>query len=242
MSAALDGYKVLVVDLDSQGSMTSIFGGRVEDEWQTAFPLIARHYGTHLRAENQRRIDRGCGNALVVELAEPLEEAFEDLLAAAAELDMPLFRYIGGTNAKALPVPMMNIMNGGAHSDAPIDVQEFMVMPVGAPSFSEGLRYGAETFHALAKILKKKGYATSVGDEGGFAPNLKSNEEACEVIVEAIKADESLFQMAIEQHILVTTPTTLLTSLNIVRQLWRRRSWRSLRSAMAVARGSLAEM
>jgi len=108
--------------------------------------------------------------------------------AAAQAARLPLYAYLGGVGAVRLPVPMMNILNGGKHADNSVDFQEFMVMPVGAPSFSEGLRYGAETFHALAKIIKKKGYATSVGDEGGFAPNLKSNEEACEVIVEAIKA------------------------------------------------------
>ncbi len=108
--------------------------------------------------------------------------------AAAIAADLPLYAYIGGTNAVRLPVPMMNILNGGKHADNSVDFQEFMVMPVGAPSFAEALRYGAETFHALKGILKKKGYATSVGDEGGFAPNLNSNEEACEVIVAAIEA------------------------------------------------------
>ena len=108
--------------------------------------------------------------------------------AAALDAGAPLYAYLGGPTAKRIPVPMMNILNGGKHADNSVDFQEFMVMPVGAPSFREALRYGAETFHALAKILKKKGYATSVGDEGGFAPNLKSNEEACELIVEAIKA------------------------------------------------------
>ena len=108
--------------------------------------------------------------------------------AAALDAGTPLYAYLGGAGAKRLPVPMMNILNGGKHADNSVDFQEFMVMPVGAPSFREALRYGAETFHALAKILKKKGYATSVGDEGGFAPNLKSNEEACELIVEAIKS------------------------------------------------------
>ena len=106
--------------------------------------------------------------------------------AAAQEAGLPLFRYIGGTNARVLPVPMMNIMNGGAHADNKIDFQEFMVMPVGAASFSEGLRWGVEIFHTLKSVLKKKGYATSVGDEGGFAPNLRSNEEAIETILEAI--------------------------------------------------------
>jgi enolase len=108
--------------------------------------------------------------------------------AAALAADLPLHAYLGGANSVRLPVPMMNILNGGKHADNSVDFQEFMVMPVGAPSFAEALRYGAETFHALKKILAKKGYATSVGDEGGFAPNLKSNEEACELIVAAIEA------------------------------------------------------
>ena len=108
--------------------------------------------------------------------------------AAAAAADLPLYAYLGGAGAVCLPVPMMNIINGGKHADNSVDFQEFMAMPVGAPNFTEALRYGAETFHALKKILAKKGYATSVGDEGGFAPNLKSNDEACEVIVEAIQA------------------------------------------------------
>jgi len=108
--------------------------------------------------------------------------------AAAMAAGLPLYAYLGGPGATRLPVPMMNILNGGKHADNSVDFQEFMVMPIGAPTFAEALRYGAETFHALKKILAKKGYATSVGDEGGFAPNLKSNEEACEVIVEAIQA------------------------------------------------------
>jgi len=107
---------------------------------------------------------------------------------SAIAAGIPLYRYLGGVGATLLPVPMMNILNGGKHADNSVDFQEFMVMPVGAPSFKEALRYGAETFHSLKNILKKKGYATAVGDEGGFAPNLKSNEEACEVIVEAIKS------------------------------------------------------
>jgi enolase len=108
--------------------------------------------------------------------------------AAAQAACLPLYAYLGGPGATRLPVPMMNILNGGKHADNSVDFQEFMAMPVGAPTFAEALRYGAETFHALAGILKQKGYATSVGDEGGFAPNLKSNEEACELIVEAIQA------------------------------------------------------
>src|ERR1017187_1043116 len=108
--------------------------------------------------------------------------------AAAETLELPLYRYIGGVNARTLPVPMMNILNGGSHADNNVDFQEFMVMPVGAPNFSEALRMGAETFHSLKSVLKKKGYNTAVGDEGGFAPNLKSNDEAVEVILEAIEA------------------------------------------------------
>jgi len=108
--------------------------------------------------------------------------------AAAEEAALPLFRYIGGTNAKTLPIPMMNILNGGAHADNKIDFQEFMVMPVGATSFSEGLRWGVEIFHTLKSVLKKKGYSTNVGDEGGFAPNIQSNEEAIETVLTAISA------------------------------------------------------
>ncbi|HYJ91134.1 MAG TPA: phosphopyruvate hydratase [Pyrinomonadaceae bacterium] len=106
--------------------------------------------------------------------------------AAAAFLEVPLYRYIGGSNAKTLPVPMMNILNGGAHADNNVDFQEFMVMPVGALSFSEALRMGSEIFHNLKNVLKSRGYSTGVGDEGGFAPNLASNEEAIETILEAI--------------------------------------------------------
>ena len=107
--------------------------------------------------------------------------------AAANSLGLPLFQYIGGVNGKLLPVPMMNILNGGQHADNNVDIQEFMVMPVGAPTFKEGLRMGTEIFHSLKAVLKGKGMNTAVGDEGGFAPNLSSNEEAIEVIVEAIK-------------------------------------------------------
>ncbi len=106
--------------------------------------------------------------------------------AAAAALELPLYKYIGGGNAKLLPVPMMNIMNGGAHADNNVDLQEFMIMPVGAESFREGLRTCAETYHALKGVLKSRGLSTAVGDEGGFAPNLSSNEEALQVIIEAI--------------------------------------------------------
>ena len=107
--------------------------------------------------------------------------------AAANELGLPLFQYIGGVNAKQLPVPMMNILNGGEHADNSVDVQEFMILPVGAKSFREGLRMGAEVFHSLKKVLSERGLACGVGDEGGFAPNLGSNREALELIVEAIE-------------------------------------------------------
>jgi enolase len=107
--------------------------------------------------------------------------------AAADYCGLPLYQYIGGVNAKVLPVPMMNILNGGSHAANNVDLQEFMVMPIGATSFAEALRMGAETFHSLKKVLNAKGYSTGVGDEGGFAPNLKSNEEAIEVILEAIE-------------------------------------------------------
>ena len=108
--------------------------------------------------------------------------------AGAIVAGLPLYAYLGGANARRLPVPMMNIINGGKHADNSVDLQEFMVMPVGAETFSEGLRMGVETFHHLKSVLKKKGYSTAVGDEGGFAPNLGSNEEAIEVILEAIEA------------------------------------------------------
>jgi enolase len=107
--------------------------------------------------------------------------------AAAEETGIPLFKYIGGVNANVLPIPMMNILNGGSHADNKIDIQEFMVMPVGATSFSEGLRMGVEVFHHLKKVLKSKGHSTNVGDEGGFAPNLGSNEEAIETVLTAIE-------------------------------------------------------
>jgi len=107
--------------------------------------------------------------------------------AAAVDAEMPLFRYVGGANAHVLPVPMMNVLNGGAHADNSVDFQEFMVMPVGAASYSEGLRWGVETYHALAKVLKGRGLATTVGDEGGFAPDLPSNAEAVAILMQAIE-------------------------------------------------------
>jgi enolase len=107
--------------------------------------------------------------------------------AAAAALQLPLFRYLGGTNACILPVPMMNIINGGAHADNNLDIQEFMIVPAGADSFSQSLRMGVETFHSLKSVLKEKGFSTGVGDEGGFAPNVKSNEEAMDLILDAVQ-------------------------------------------------------
>jgi enolase len=107
--------------------------------------------------------------------------------AAAESVGLPLYRYLGGTGARRIPVPAMNIINGGAHADNSVDIQEFMAVPVGAPSFSEGLRYVAETFHVLKKLLKDRGLATSVGDEGGFAPNLASNDAVMDIIMEAIE-------------------------------------------------------
>lgn len=108
--------------------------------------------------------------------------------ATAVELRLPLYRYLGGADAAVLPVPMMNVLNGGSHADNNVDFQEYMIMPLGAPSFCEALRWGAETFHALKSVLKNRGYSTAVGDEGGFAPNLKSNTEPIELILEAINA------------------------------------------------------
>jgi enolase len=108
--------------------------------------------------------------------------------AAAIESNLPLFRYLGGVNSTVLPIPLMNILNGGAHADNKIDFQEFMIVPIGAETFSEGLRWGVEVFHNLKSVLKKKGYSTNVGDEGGFAPEIQSNEEAIETVLLAIEA------------------------------------------------------
>src|SRR3954451_7542187 len=107
--------------------------------------------------------------------------------AAAADLDVPLYRYVGGPNAHVLPIPMMNVVNGGVHADNTIDMQEFMVMPIGAPSFRDALRWGTETYHTLKAVLHERGLATAVGDEGGFAPNLATNEDAIKLLVEAIE-------------------------------------------------------
>jgi enolase len=142
---------------------------------------------------NQRALDQilvnldGSPNKSLLGANAILSVSMAAARAAAASLGLPLFRYLGGTNACILPVPMMNILNGGAHADNNLDLQEFMIVPAGADTFSKSLRMGVETFHSLKSVLKKKGYATGVGDEGGFAPNVKSNEEALELILEAIQ-------------------------------------------------------
>ena len=144
-------------------------------------------------ASNQQEIDRimlqldGTPNKANLGANAILGVSLAVAKAASLAFEMPLYRYLGGINANTLPVPMMNVINGGAHADNNVDVQEFMITPVGATNFQEAIRMGAETFHALKKVLSDKGLATSVGDEGGFAPNLSSNEEALEVIITAIK-------------------------------------------------------
>ena len=147
-----------------------------------------------LDALDQRDIDRrlidadGTDNKARVGANAVLGISLAVAKAAADELEVPLYRYVGGANAHVLPVPMMNVINGGEHADNNLDVQEFMILPVGAASFAEALRWGAETYHALKKVLSDRGLSTAVGDEGGFAPNLGSNEEALSVLVEAIEA------------------------------------------------------
>jgi enolase len=149
---------------------------------------------TDLDAGNQRVIDQvlidldGTDNKSRLGANALLGASLAVAKAAAAELDVPLYRYVGGANAHVLPVPMMNVVNGGAHADNSIDLQEFMVMPVGAPSFHEGLRWGVETYHRLKQLLHDRKLATAVGDEGGFAPNLASNEDAIRILVDAISA------------------------------------------------------
>jgi enolase len=144
-------------------------------------------------AFNQRNLDRiladldGSPNKGKLGANAVLSVSLANARAASAALGLPLFRYLGGTNACVLPVPMMNILNGGAHADNNLDIQEFMIVPAGAESFAKSLRMGVETFHSLKAVLKKKGYSTSVGDEGGFAPTVKSHEEAIELILEAIE-------------------------------------------------------
>ena len=149
---------------------------------------------TGMDASNQRLIDAtmnaldGTENKSKLGANAILAVSMACARASATALKMPLYRYLGGANACILPTPMMNIINGGAHADNNVDFQEFMIMPIGAERFSDALRWGAEVFHTLKSVLKKKGYNTAVGDEGGFAPSLKSNEEAVEVILEAIEA------------------------------------------------------
>ena len=143
-------------------------------------------------ASNQRLLDQtmialdGTPNKAKLGANAILAVSMAATRAVAQTLEIPLYRYLGGVNASVIPTPMMNVLNGGAHADSNVDFQEFMIMPVGATSFSEALRWGAETFHNLRSVLKKKGYNTAVGDEGGFAPSLKSNSEAIELILEAI--------------------------------------------------------
>jgi len=147
---------------------------------------------TGMEAEQQSAIDRhmialdGTSNKGRLGANALLAVSMAVARAAAVSHDSPLYRYLGGVNACLLPVPMMNILNGGAHADNSVDPQEFMIAPYGAEKFSDALRWGAEVFHTLKGVLKKRGYSTSVGDEGGFAPNLKSNQEALEVVLEAI--------------------------------------------------------
>ena len=156
---------------------------------------IAEHIAPELAgadAEQQSAIDRrmialdGTPNKSRLGANAILAVSMAAARASAASQQTPLYRYLGGVSASILPVPMMNILNGGAHADNSVDPQEFMIAPIGAPKFSEALRWGAEVFHTLKGVLKKRGYSTSVGDEGGFAPNLKSNLEALEVVLEAI--------------------------------------------------------
>src|SRR5665213_2526219 len=145
-------------------------------------------------AANQRLIDQtmialdGTPNKSKLGANAILAVSMAAARAVASTLEVPLYRYLGGVNASILPTPMLNVLNGGAHADSNVDFQEFMIMPVGAERFSEALRWSAETFHTLKSVLKKKGYNTAVGDEGGFAPSLKSNDEAIELILEAIEA------------------------------------------------------
>lgn len=162
-----------------------------------AVDIVNRHIGPGLMGmdpTHQAEIDRvmvqldGTPNKTNLGANSILGVSMAVARAAAVSSNLPLYCYLGGPAAVRIPVPMMNILNGGQHADNSVDFQEFMVMPIVAPTFTEALRYGAETFHSLKRILKGKGYATSVGDEGGFAPNLRSNEEACEVILEAIEA------------------------------------------------------
>jgi enolase len=151
-------------------------------------PALSFMDASHQRALDEKMIELdGTENKRKLGANAMLAVSMAAARAAAAARDLPLYEYLGGANASLLPVPMMNILNGGAHADNNVDFQEFMVMPVGAKSFSEALRWGVETFHTLKSVLKKRGYNTAVGDEGGFAPSLKSNVEAIELVIEAIQ-------------------------------------------------------
>lgn len=160
--------------------------------------LIGQSVFEQAALDNYMRVIDGTSNKAKLGANAILGVSLAIARAAAQEAGMPLYRYVGGVGAVTLPVPMMNILNGGSHADNKIDIQEFMVMPFGAETFSDGLRMGTEVFHTLKAVLKKKGHSTNVGDEGGFAPNLGSNEEAIEVVLEAIekagyKAGEDIF-------------------------------------------------
>ncbi|MBI2425163.1 MAG: phosphopyruvate hydratase [Candidatus Hydrogenedentes bacterium] len=174
------------------GDKERYLGKGVQDAVNNVNDTIAQEL-LGMDALNQREIDQtmctldGSKNKSKLGANAILGVSLAVAKASAEALDLPLYRYIGGANAHTLPVPMMNILNGGSHADNNVDIQEFMVMPLGAETFRDGLRMGVEVFHALKKVLKDKGLNTSVGDEGGFAPNLKSNVEAIEVILTAIK-------------------------------------------------------
>src|SRR5215472_5242871 len=174
------------------GDNTRFLGKGVEKAVENVNREVAEALG-NFDASEQRAIDQkmieldGTPNKGRLGANALLSVSMAVARAAAAEYGMPLYRYLGGAGANVLPVPMMNILNGGAHADNNVDFQEFMVMPVGAPSFSEALRWGVEVFHTLKGVLKKRGYNTAGGDEGGFAPSLKSNVEAIEVVLEAIQ-------------------------------------------------------
>jgi enolase len=174
------------------GDKKRFFGKGVSEAVENIHSLIARELGGR-DASQQSRIDEllialdGTPNKSKLGANAILAVSMAVCRAAARSAGMPLYRYLGGLGARRLPVPMMNILNGGVHADNNVDFQEFMIMPVGAPKFSEALRMGVETFHTLKKVLHERGYSTAVGDEGGFAPSLKSNVEAIELILEAIE-------------------------------------------------------
>ncbi len=174
------------------GDKTRYLGKGVQKAVQNVIELIGPSV-TGMDANEQAVIDRtmidmdGTQNKGKLGANAMLAVSLAVAKAAAEEAGLPLYHYLGGPNAKDLPVPMMNVLNGGAHADNNVDIQEFMIIPAGAPTVTEAIRIGAEVFHNLKSVLKKRGYNTSVGDEGGFAPNLKSNEEAVQVILEAVQ-------------------------------------------------------